>query len=209
MTTRQEIEQHIIGAAILENAFGCVAHVLTYKNFTRSELADNALIWTVMESLYPHKPIDLMMLNKELEERYKVNYKYALACYTSSIMSSKHITYWAFVLLEMDIRTKTMFMLNEWSNRLTELHEKTAIQEVVKHINHESSDILKVLPAAIGYLRSCSLDNAAEELQEINSMISEKAYRIKRLDHYERLKAHLQRLEEELEIINPNKEAAA
>ena len=103
----------------------------------------------------------------------------------------------------MDIREKFGKVVMGWKLQLSKNLEATALlQEVINYIEAHTKDIFQLVPGTIRFLNAHGLHGVAEDLQEMNDQLSERAIRIKKIDHYNRLKQQIERLESELAILS-------
>lgn len=203
MKERWQIERHIIGALLFEDSYPRVAHVLRPTNFSARPEINHMLVYQTIASMWPGKPIDILTVARELRLQHNVNYNGRLAQYNADVSSARHLVYWSFVLLEMDIREKFGKVVMGWKLQLSKNLEATALlQEVINYIEDHTKDIFQLVPGTIRFLNAHGLHGVAEDLQEMNDQLSERAIRIKKIDHYNRLKQQIERLESELAILS-------
>lgn len=203
MKERLTLERSIIGALLFEDSYARVAHVLRPTNFSVTAEINHQLVFQTMASMWPHKPIDILTVCQEIRQKHGLNYSHALAQYNAGVSSARHLVYWSFVLLEMDIREKFGKVVMGWKLQLSKNLEATALlQEVINYIEDHTKDIFQLVPGTIRFLNAHGLHGVAEDLQEMNDQLSERAIRIKKIDHYNRLKQQIERLESELAILS-------
>lgn len=203
MKERLTLERSIIGALLFEDSYARVAHVLRPANFSVTAEINHQLVFQTMASMWPHKPIDILTVCQEIRQKHGLNYSYALAQYNASVSSARHLVYWSFVLLEMDIRGKFSKVVLDWKMQLSkDLNATALLQEVVNYIEDHTKDIFQVVPGSVRFLNAHGLSGCAEDLKEMEDQLSERAIRIKKIDHYNRLRTSLERIESELAILS-------
>jgi replicative DNA helicase len=196
-------------ALLLENAFYRVAGILRPVNFTKSLTADNSLIWRCIEEMDAQtKAIDVLTVNYQLQTIYQVDYSLLLVNYTDGVCSAQHLKYWAFILLEMDIRTKFCQLINNWQTRL--LDDPIALSklnQIKKVMEDPGRDLFKVIEGAVIYLKgimrhrySQNLKDFCQDIEHLTLQLNERLSNARKVDYYLRLKDQLSRLEQELGI---------
>src|SRR5690606_14291686 len=99
------LEQNILGACLLENAYQAVVDILEPKNFLPAD-ADRGTyfchqkIYAAIKGLYPARPIEVTTVRRELPKEYSVY----LVELTNKVHSAANLRYHAFVLLEYNVR---------------------------------------------------------------------------------------------------------
>lgn len=203
MKERLILERSIIGALLFEDSYPRVAHVLRPANFSVTAEVNHQLVYQTMASMWPHKPIDILTVCQEIRQKHGLNYSYALAQYNASVSSARHLVYWGFVLLEIDIRGKFNNVILEWKKELSkDLTAAAILQEVSNYIGDRTKDIFQLVPGTIRFLNAHGLQDCAEDLKEMEEQLNERAMRIKKIDHYNRLRMQLERIESELAILS-------
>ncbi|HEX8607318.1 MAG TPA: hypothetical protein VF679_01615 [Pedobacter sp.] len=182
MITRLYIEQSILGAIVYYNGYAQIAHILSPKNFTsKSEgFIRNAELFSVICSLYPHKPIDFITIGLEVQKRYPGNPEImqTLCTVGHKVCSTSSIVQWAFILLQIDISEKFKAqMVSYRSQREINLDHTEAggLKEIIEAIDSEN-DIFEVIEGANKYFKHLNmdeeLDNSIKLYQDLSRKIS-------------------------------------
>lgn len=178
---RQNLEQTIIGACLLENGYILVAGVLTGRNFSGVNPYNHRIIFEAIEHLYPTRPVDLLTVVHAIN---KNGYAAYLAECTSKVCSSDNLRYHAFMLLELSMRDALIQVLDK--ARSTHINSTThaAIQEVIDECL--DNDILEIFPKAISYLEATGAEESVlADMRKLQTHIDQKARTIKEQAHIE------------------------
>ncbi len=191
---RQDLEQTIIGACLLENGYARVAGVLTSKNFTASNQFDHQAIFKAIETLYPCSPIDLLTVNNKVD---KPNYGWYLAGCSSMVSSAANLRYHAFMLLQLSMRDVLIERLNMASSKELSLLTKSAINEIIDECLDHSTDILAIYEKAPIHLTNIGAEESLiKEITILNNTLLRKTFKIKNQAHIDCLFENMQRIPE-------------
>ncbi len=196
-TNKRNLEALIIGEVILENKFALVANILSQKNFGSYPGADHKIIWSVLEKMYPTIPIDLVTATRKLQEWYTINYAFLLTGYTLRIGSTNHIRYHAIILLEMDIRSKVLAVLDQiyiTGRSRSEFTKAAEIYEIKQYIENVQFDLFESVIQVSKYLESTDYTEECSAVQDLVSYIPKKIEQVQKLCQLESCMEHLNRL---------------
>ena len=190
---RQDLEQTIIGACLLENGYARVAGVLTSKNFTASDQFDHQAIFKAIETLYPCNPIDLLTVNHKVN---KPNYGWYLAGCSSRVSSAANLRYHAFILLQLSMRDVLIDRLNMASSKELSILTKAAINRIIDKC-HSADDILQTYEEAPILLTNIGAEESLiKEITGLHNALFRKVFKIKKQAEIDCLFDHLQRISE-------------
>ncbi len=103
--------------------------------------------------------------------------------------------YWSFVLLELDIASKFMKIVNNTGIAGSDLVFKAAIQEIQLKIQNDQSDLLQTLDDASEYLTTLNPDHIlTKKVVEFNELISKKAGEVRNYSSAKTLLEHITKL---------------
>ena len=199
MNNRREIEESIIGIVLQENCFASVVNILQAKNFSDKYLST---VWNVIAHLWPTKPLDLLTVTHEMDLLNQEPNAHKLARYTLKSCSSAHLVYWAFILLEIDIKEK--FLLRLWHHKSKEedFSNKGVIQDVINHFSQIDSDLFDSVQASLKYFKAHRLELIYEDLKELAEQVDQRAGRIKKTYMLETARREVQKLEKSINDLN-------
>lgn len=210
MIDRKQLEYDIIGACIMENAYGQAVHLLRAKNFQQPECA---AIWQVMSKIWPDHIINLHILSRKLGHlpKIKFSWQYHLMSITQHTLGSSDLVMNCYLLLEMDFTAKFEKILTTYRLETKDLIHKTVIDEILKEMQHPEADIFIILDVAYSHLMANGITDLAEDIKEMASHINTRARMIKNDHRKEVLLAELKKVEEyenELNNLSKNQTAA-
>lgn len=188
-------EEAILGACLLENSFYKVADVLSYKNFTANPpMAPNhQVIWQVMATLYPNRPIDILSVLAKLPRDYTSH----VLNLSNKVCQSANIRYHALCLLEIDFREKYVDMLQRWNiENQTNLTLATAVRDVTDEVLDYSNDVFQTLEKAFQYLRKFDDEELNETVLTFMKQIDSRIVRLKQQAQVDTLFFTIERLRE-------------
>lgn len=155
MNYRPELERAILGAILIENCYSIVCQVVSSKNFT----GNNRIIMQTIESVFPNKPIDSVILSYQLNEQGHSHLIQEVATCMQHVNSCHHVISHALILLQYDLKDKCTDILNRLilsvdmeKDRSKVLEKQAYIRQIQNDVNNES--ILLILPAAVKFLKS-------------------------------------------------------
>lgn len=154
---RIELEQTILGACILEDAYYQVAEVLSPQNFSSNEPYNHRLIFRTIESMYPTRPVDLVSLFHEINIPHYAAY---LATCTNQVSSAANLKYHAFILLELSMGDAMISCLSRATDKEVSVTTKAAIHEIIDECLDRSNDILGIYDKAEEYLKSVGAEES-------------------------------------------------
>ena len=191
---KQDLEQIIIGACLLENGYQRVAGVLTSKNFTASHPFDHQAIFRAIETLYPCDPINLLTVRHKIN---KPGYAYYLAECSSKVCSAANLRHDAFILLQLSMRDVLIERLNNANRGELSLSTKVAINEIIDECLDHSNDIHKIYERSPIHLAHIGAEESlVKEITDLNSGLLQKVVKIKNQAHIDCLFDNLQRIPE-------------
>jgi hypothetical protein len=171
MITRLYIEQSILGAIVYHSGYAQIAHILSPKNFTSKAegYCRNAELFSVICSLYPHKPIDFLTVGLELQKQYPNSPDVIQTLFQigHKVCSSSSIVHWAFILLQIDISEKFKAQMVAYKSQREgnlDYTEAGGLKEIIEAIETEN-DIFEVIEGAGKYFKHLNMD------EELNSSI--------------------------------------
>src|SRR4051812_33288285 len=105
---RKKLERIIIGISLNHSgAFGELMNILSPENFRKWEDgSDHSFVWKVMSEMFPKTEVDLLTVSHYINMNYGINMRYFLTKCSGDAPMPVHMTTYAFILLEMDIRSK-------------------------------------------------------------------------------------------------------
>jgi replicative DNA helicase len=190
---RLELEQTIIGACLLEDAYQHVAGIITYKNFKAGGTQDHQAIFKAFEEMYPLEPIDPLTVTHKLRKPFYASY---LVQCTSKVVSSLHLTGHAFILIQLSMRDVLIHLLNTQSQKEFSTVTKAAINEIIDECLDGSNDILTIYEKTPEYLKSIgSEENLIHQLENLGAQFISKLKSIKNKAHVDSLFNNLKNLQ--------------
>ncbi|WP_182956260.1 DnaB-like helicase N-terminal domain-containing protein [Pedobacter gandavensis] len=159
MHNRLEIEQSILGAIIYYNGYSQVAHVLSANNFSSKNegFNRNKEIFETVVGMYPNRPIDFISIAHEVRIKYPndPDIMQTLHNVGHKVGGTANISYWAFILLQIDISDKFRDQLATWrSKREKDLDyvEAGALKEIIENII-PGTDIFELIEDSNRYFK--------------------------------------------------------
>lgn len=197
MNTRLEIEEHILGQCLTYESQAYLAlDILKPINFQDEFCRE---VFTVLSEMAGKRPIDPIGVKIRLQER---NVKLEMVNTRLLMIYQKNVhcvRYYAMLLLERDIKDKTIAALTAKEKRFSK-DERFELAAVVKqcldHISRPDTDILEGLDNIHAYMLA-HLADEAHELTEIVESIPKKVAQIKKASRTSYLMEALQRMVQE------------
>lgn len=192
MNNRLEIEKAILGAIIYCDGFAQVAHILTAKNFTSSQKIKHRELFAVIASMFPIKRIDMITVKQEVEKIFPGNGNWVLKC-NNHITASSNLTYWALILLQIDITEKFQKKLLEWKDRRDHDFDHVAsgaLKEIIESIVPDQ-DIFDLVDGAIAYFDHLDMKTEHEEAIQFSRDFLEKARKVMQVESIDAILHHL------------------
>lgn len=189
---RIELEKTILGACLLENCYHKIADILTHRNFSAKDigvghLVDHQEIFKVFEKFYPLIPIDLVTV------RYELRYSPAIAIYvtelTALVSGTSNLTYYAFRLVEDNVRRNFIDLLESWMPAFEgDLETTTALREIIQEALNLGNDILRVIAISGVHLRNLVADRSLiAAIMDFGSAAKRRIEKIKQLSSIDSL----------------------
>lgn len=188
MNTRVDIEKGILGAIIYCDGFAQVAHILTPKNFTSSPKLKHQELFAIISNMFPHKPIDMITVSHEVEKIFPGGKNWVLRC-NNYVTASSNLTYWALMLLQVDVTDKFKIKLIEWKERRDfdlDYTASGALKEIIESISPDS-DIFTLVESAIEYFDHLGMEKELGETKQFSRDFLEKAEKIRKDDSVQRI----------------------
>lgn len=196
---RLKLEKIILGACLLENGYSRVADILTHRNFSKPELnsghlMDHQLIFKVFEKFYPLKPIDIQTVYHELKLEPGIGWY--LAELTSMVSSSANLTYYAFTLLEYNMCSSFLDLVqSKISSGSFATMTIAALQEIIDETLDSDSDILMIIESAAAHLENIYAEESLiMAFREFRNAADNRIERIKKQSSIESLLNNLANL---------------
>jgi replicative DNA helicase len=178
---RQNLEQTIIGACLLENGYSQVAGILTSRNFTHSGAFNHKAIFEAIERLFPLRPVDLITVVHEVN---KSGYASYLAECASKVCSSENLRSHAVILLQICMRDALIQILDNARGAHISSTTLAAIQEIIDHCLDKSEDIFETYQGALSYLESIGAEEfLINDIRKLQNGIDLKVIAIKNQAH--------------------------
>lgn len=209
---RKHLEYDIIGACIIENAFGSIVHILKSINFSQPECR---YIYKTMSTIWPNSIINMHMLHRKMStvKRLEYSWPYYISKVTQYTVGASDLVNNAILLLELDFKDKMATKINNYRKLEQDFKRKIILDELYSELMHPAVDVFTHLDLSIRYLHTHNMQELADELREMASQIDTRARMIRLLDRKEILKNALAKVElEEAElnrIINQRNQVAA
>lgn len=198
MTSRIHFEIAILGSCILEqSAYPQVMDILKPQNFSPMDLSKNLFfdhqkMYGAIESLYPHKPINLITAAHALPDHAS-----AFAEYISYVSRAACIKHNAFMLLEFNIRDGFIQLLNTTLETLRKPHQyNTFTAAALSEIRDEAlnGDIFEIIEKAEEFLLQINANQEARQVKQFAAQIDKRIEQIKEAAKIENLFANLEAL---------------
>ncbi|MEM7550871.1 MAG: DnaB-like helicase N-terminal domain-containing protein [Bacteroidota bacterium] len=182
----RELEELVIGTVLSSNSYAQVCHILNEKHFRDSKGFSLRKVWKVCKLLFEEqKPIDVnsVYIKYSQTNGSEADVAYKLCRLTQKVYSDAHLSYHAFVLLELSIRDyfwlKLMQLLSV--SEQEEAYEWAVIyKKMLSQIVDPNCDVLQLALTIPDYLESSGLTEEAEQLRAISEGINSRALQIKK-----------------------------
>lgn len=169
---RLQIEHSIIGSLAMFKESYPIFRILRPKNFSHIPYRE---IYTVMLNMIPHTPIDLITLSDRMEYVKGESYDELILSCTREVLSHEHSVFWAFLLLEFDIRDKII-------KALTPKKDNEIVSVVLKHISNRKNDLFKAIADSIELFKDNDMATYVEFMQTVYDGVDKKVIEMKRDD---------------------------
>lgn len=195
MQNRIDIERAILGAIIFCDGYAQVAHILSPKNFTSTAEIHNREVYEVIAGLFPDRPIDMVSVLQELSVRYPKESDighWVFSC-DNYVSASSNITYWALILLQIDVTDKYRDQLIFWRDRRArdfDHTEKGVLDEMIESIR-PGVDIFEFIEKSIEYFGTQNMQKEHDGAVNFSKDFLEKAQRIRRVGSINTILKHL------------------
>ncbi len=194
MTSRINIEKAILGAVIYCDAYPQVAHILTPKNFSSAPGVKHRELFGTVAGLFPARPIDLITVSHELRTKFPGDNEVTDLLYDiSNIAAASNVSYWAFMLLQIDISEKYKSQVLAWKDlrdREMEHVESAALLEIIETIDTQA-DIFDVIEKSIQYFQRENMTYEYNGAREYFQGIAQRAKGIERIASIDAAMRHL------------------
>lgn len=188
------LEQAILGACLIENAYGKVHYILKPVNFSTTA---HQAIWAAMGKIYP-QPIDLLTVQRHLG----TSYSYTLAHITAHVYSSANIVQWAFILLEAKFREQLVSIINKYRLQYSkDILIIPHLDDALTYTSDHTHDIFDTIPALYRFFKAKQLPAIADDIEEMNDHINKRLMHIKAYDQREHLQRQLAILDDHLKTM--------
>lgn len=199
MNDQLQLEQTILGACLLENAYPRVADILTHKNFSKpdpaaSHFIDHQTIFQVFENFYPLRPIDIATVSHELAKvPGATSY---IAELSMKVSSSANLRYYALCLLETSFRNAFIDLLHkQFSSGHFDTATMAIIQEIIDEALDSDNDIFEVIEKSTAYLmQGLTDDSLLRSLQDFRDKMDLRIKKTKTQAHIDCLISNLENL---------------
>lgn len=192
-----DIEAYILGSIVFCNGYPEVAHILSDKHFSYSpQKADintphnvfNKQVFNAAKALFPHSPIDLITITAELKKMGLTHKDINQGMYESKIdavNSAGNIKWWAFILIQENIKICFLDKLSTWHNKRKNDFDKMeaeVLKEIIFTLNTPENDVFEVIEKAKIYFKHIKMDFEFEESTVLTNYFEDKIKEIKRVN---------------------------
>ncbi len=141
---------------------------------------DHQLIFEVFEKFYPLKPIDIQTVYHELKHEPGIGWY--LAELTAMVSSSANLSYYAFSLLEYNMRSSFLDLVqSKISSGAFGTMTIAALQEIIDETLDSDSDILKIIESAPAHLENIYAEESLiVAIREFRNATDKRIKRIKK-----------------------------
>lgn len=164
MNDRLQLEQTILGACLLENAYPMVADLLNHRNFSKpdpgtSHFINHQTIFKVFEKFYPLRPIDMATVSHELA--HVPGAAVYIAELSMKVSSAANLKYYGLCLLETCFRNTFIELLHkEFLSGRFETATMATLQEIIDEALDDNNDIFELIEKSHAYLTQVFADEA-------------------------------------------------
>lgn len=180
---RIELEQVILGKCVLENGFASVADILKPSNFSREGdglYFDHQVIFSTMARLYPSRPINIVTVCYELRQMQGYHIYVLEIC--ARVARAACLRYDAFMLLEYNIRTSFIDLLQGVTGGNEQLSTRAAVGEILDECLDQDNDIFEIIPASLKHLNNIGASRLVlDQVDGFLRGIDQRIHQIKKL----------------------------
>ena len=188
MNDQLQLEQTILGACLLENAYPMVADILTHNNFSKpdpgmSHFIDHQTIFKVFETFYPLRPIDIATVSHELA--HIPGAAVYITELSMKVSSAANLKYYALCLLETSFRNAFIELLHkQFSSGRFDTATMATVLEIIDEALDPDNDIFELIEKSSAYLTQVLADDALlTSIQEFKNKINVRIQKAKSLSH--------------------------
>jgi replicative DNA helicase len=186
------LEHAVLGACLLENWYGVVQPVLRAEHFSCDDKLDNQLLFTIMDKLYPDRPISFLTVAEQYRNKQGRNHQavdYYLAEYTVHVIQPWHIRHHALQLWENHVRKEMIFILDEaikeFKTTIDAVNQREACEAFRQQLTNYQQDLLQVfryhlprlLQVGARSVHKSLLYCGVERLEEVKKLRTQARYR--------------------------------
>lgn len=179
MHLRKDLESQILSACLnFEGQAYTAVDILRPTNFQEPWHRD---IFTIIFEITGTRPLDLVTVSTRYHQRFPDRKDYYKLTVLSNICIISNITYHCLRLLEIDIREKTLALLDGKEKKYSKSEDfnlAAIMKQTSDHIRHPDTDIFEGLDNIYNYLKE-HLQNQSEDLKALIDAIPPLIKRIK------------------------------